>query len=207
MTTLDTTPLDAAKEAVQAKAGEVEAAERALGGLQAERRREALAERGTQQLRASIADAEADLEDLRTQETALQRTLEREEQVHLHRARQAALAEVYRRDVEYLKANKLAFEAHAEYERARQKVTRLTSCDWYDSQTVGRGHPLLYEDRTTDELPVKLAPLRTSTPPSPGKGPVENDIDFDIARLESLAQEAEGEASGIRSDEENGAGK
>jgi hypothetical protein len=203
-TTTETTRLDQARDALRRKRDEIGECDDRLDGLRERREAQALAGGDTRPVRREISEAEIELEDLHTQEAALQRTLEQEERAQRHREQQAALAEVYRRDVEYLRTSKDVSEKNAELARGREKLIQLTRDDWYDPQAVGRGHSLLYEDRHTPELPVKLAPMRTEMSATPGKEPVENDIDVDIARLESLAQEAEAEAEAAASTEDGG---
>jgi DNA repair exonuclease SbcCD ATPase subunit len=197
MRTLDISPLDAAKDAAEAKSAQVEEAQQTLARLRAQRERAAVAESNTRQVRSAIVDAEANLEDLRMQASRLAEALAEEEASERRRSQHAAIAEVYRRDVEYLMAIKLISERQAELDRAREECAHLTSRDWYSPQLDGRGHPNpdLHSSRDSAAA-VDLAPLRT-TEPSRGQGhaPIENDIDFDIARLERLAAEAEKQAS------------
>jgi hypothetical protein len=182
-----------AGDALSAKHGEIATAEQHLAELEAAREAAAVAGEETRGLRQQVAETSADLEELRMQEGHLALVVAEEEQAQVHRGRQAALTEVYRRDVEYLKATKHALAKQAERDRAREECTRLTRRDWYDPQLEGRGHrhPDLHGNRDSD-APVVLAPLRTSEPSSgQGQPPVQHSLDADIARLERLATESE----------------
>jgi len=186
MTVAEITSVESALGAVRMKDEEILQAEGALRVLCGRREREAVAGGDTHPLRAEIADAQAELEELRMQATHLAMVLEGARDLALHRERHAALAGIYRRDLEYLAALRRVRKTRAEAAAANTALEGI--CQGQPYWALRRADPDLARlgVEADPKAPAPVLPL--------GRGDTVEEIDADIARVERLAAEAEEES-------------
>ncbi|MEA2201886.1 MAG: hypothetical protein QOI89_2482 [Solirubrobacteraceae bacterium] len=188
---------------VEAKDGEIAAVRARLAALEEDRKQAALAGNDTRELRRQIADAEADVEDLRVQAERLSRELEEATDLELHRKRHALLAGIHRTDVEYLRARRLVMEKLHEVGVAKSAMRALLDAI---GERTGRtpGSEIGYirlREPTREHLALGLGPDPKDVCPIMPLGGVMSDggdtleeVNADIERVEQLAAEAEREA-------------
>ncbi len=183
-----------AAEAVRAKDDEIDRASEALRELRARRERVAVAGGDTRPLRGEIADAEADLDEMRMQANALAQVLDELRAGDLHRERLAALAGVYRRDIEYLKARRLYLVKVSEMEAAQAAINDLvgSGMPYHMVRTQG-GYLARLGVACAPDAAMPVAPLSEGAGVYAG-GATTQEVDETIAHIDRLAQEAEDEA-------------
>ena len=204
--TIDRPKVADAEEAVREKSAEIAGVEAELSALRQDRAREAAAGRDTRGLRQQIADGEGDLDDLRIQHDSLSAALTGAREVNVARERHAALALIYRTDLEVLRARRRAMVKRAAL--AAENLAFACLLDEIGERT-GRmpgsevGYARLREPtRAQVELGVECDP-KAAAPLIPlggtrsDGGDTVEELDADIKRIELLAVEAESnEATG-----------
>lgn len=192
MTAVAVVPTGSAVEAVRAKGEEIDRATEALRLLRTRREREAVAGGDTRVLRREIADAEADLEEMRMQSAHLVQVLEEEEYGALHRERHAALAGVYWGDVEYLKARRFYLVKRGELEEAQAAITAILGGRPYYMVRAEGSYLQRLGVECDPKAPVPVLPLKGGV--SGQGGETVEEVDAEIVRVLQLAADAEVEA-------------
>jgi hypothetical protein len=193
---------------VKAKRREIEGQEGALQALREDRQRAAVDGSDTRRLREEIRDAEAELEDSRTQLKALEEAACQAEERELNRKRHAAVATIYNDDLSFLRARAdllrargAAAAAAVRLQRAVDEMGERRTGQPQEGLAVGEYWRLRDMGREIGSLGVLGDPqvsVRAVSLAGSGNDGGDSLIEVlaEIERIEGLAAEAERAASG-----------